>query len=52
VEQVLLMACELGRVPTEKEFGDNPRTATLEICRERFGDYDGLLIEAGLKIGT
>ena len=50
LEQVRLLAEELGHTPTQKEFDTSTNTASGAYVSKVFGSYNQFLREAGLKI--
>lgn len=50
IEQVLMMAKELGRTPTSIEFNEDSRTVCVGTIQKRFGSWNNYLETAGLEI--
>ena len=50
IQQVQMLAQELGRTPTAKEFDADSRTAWTGTAQNRFGSWNKFLEAAGLKI--
>ncbi len=50
IVQAQMLAKELGRTPTAKEFGDDPRTACVNAPINHFGSWNKFLEDAGLKL--
>ena len=52
IVQVQMLAKELGRTPTIKEFDQDPRTASFHTVVNRFGSWNKFLEAAGLKVNN
>ena len=50
IQQAQMLARELGRTPTMREFEKDQRTASPAAIQKRFGSWNKFLEEAGLKI--
>ena len=52
IVQVQMLAKELGRTPTRKEFDQDPRTASSGAAINKFGSWNKFLEAAGLKVNN
>ena len=50
IAQIRILATELGRTPTGREFDENPNTASTHTATAHFGSWNQFLEAAGLEV--